>query len=84
MIARLMGTDEKAVERQLAAQGLAYKQADESWQPAQMYLSGNVRAKLKEARGLANIDPAYETNVKALEKVVRPAGRDVDSTACIC
>ncbi|HCE61486.1 MAG TPA: hypothetical protein DEQ85_00735, partial [Clostridiales bacterium] len=70
MIARLMGTDEKAVERQLAAQGLAYKQADESWQPAQMYLSGNVRAKLKEARGLANIDPAYEANVKALEKVV--------------
>lgn len=70
MIARLMGTDEKAVERQLAAQGLAYKQADDSWQPAQMYLSGNVRAKLKEARGLANIDPAYETNVKALEKVV--------------
>lgn len=70
MIARLMGTDEKSVERQLAAQGLAYKQADESWQPAQMYLSGNVRAKLKEARGLANIDPAYETNVKALEKVV--------------
>lgn len=70
MIARLMGTDEKAVERQLAAQGLAYKQADESWQPAQMYLSGNVRAKLKEARGLANIDPAYEVNVKALEKVV--------------
>lgn len=70
MIARLMGTDEKAVKRQLAAQGLAYKQADESWQPAQMYLSGNVRAKLKEARGLANIDPAYEANVKALEKVV--------------
>lgn len=70
MIARLMGTDEKAVERQLAAQGLAYKQADDSWQPAQMYLSGNVRAKLKEARGLANIDPAYEVNVKALEKVV--------------
>lgn len=70
MIARLMGTDEKAVERQLSAQGLAYKQADESWQPAQMYLSGNVRAKLKEARGLANIDPAYEANVKALEKVV--------------
>ena len=70
MIARLMGTDEKAVERQLSAQGLAYKQADESWKPAQMYLSGNVRAKLKEARGLANIDPAYEANVKALEKVV--------------
>mgnify|MGYP002710970740 FL=1 len=70
MIARLMGTDEKAVERQLSAQGLAYKQADESWKPAQMYLSGNVRAKLKEARGLANIDPAYKVNVKALEKVV--------------
>lgn len=70
MIARLMGTDEKSVERQLSAQGLAYKQADESWQPAQMYLSGNVRAKLKEARGLANIDPSYEVNVKALEKVV--------------
>ena len=33
------------------------------------YLSGNVREKLRQARTAAEADPAYTTNVEALEKV---------------
>lgn len=70
MIARLLGASEKETAEKLVAEGLAFKQKDESYLPAQSYLSGNVRAKLKEARALANIDKSYQANVDALEKVV--------------
>ena len=36
---------------------------------ADEYLSGNVREKLRQARAAAETDPAYATNVEALEKV---------------
>ena len=41
----------------------------DSWQPADEYLSGNVRAKLGVARRAAENDPSFAVNVKMLEQV---------------
>ena len=40
----------------------------QGWKPADEYLSGNVRQKLRTARRAAENDPQYEVNVAALEK----------------
>ena len=40
----------------------------QGWKPADEYLSGNVRQKLREARRAAENDPQFEINVAALEK----------------
>ncbi|KKN05512.1 hypothetical protein LCGC14_1086610, partial [marine sediment metagenome] len=42
------------------------------WEAAELYLAGNVRAKLAAAQGAAQEDPRYQHNVKALE-AVQPA-----------
>jgi hypothetical protein len=39
------------------------------WEPADRYLSGNVRAKLVAAAAAAQINPAYNRNVEALRSV---------------
>ena len=39
------------------------------WQPADEYLSGNVREKLRIAKEYAEKDPAFAVNVKMLERV---------------
>lgn len=39
------------------------------WEPADEYLSGNVRKKLAEAQAAARVNPRYERNVKALAAV---------------
>jgi len=55
--------------------------ADGSWQPADAYLSGHVRDKLKVAEAAADLDPAFERNVRAL-RAVQPADlRPSDITA---
>ena len=43
--------------------------ADGSWQTADAYLSGAVRTKLAAAQAAAELDPAYERNVRALVDV---------------
>ena len=48
----------------------------QGWQTADEYLSGNVREKLATAKLAAENDPAFQTNVEALEKV-----QPVDLTA---
>lgn len=53
-----------------------FRDSDGSLVPADLYLSGNVKAKLAEARKVAKSDPSWERNVAALEKV-QPA--DVDA-----
>ena len=40
----------------------------QGWKPADEYLSGNVRQKLREAQRAAENDPQFEINVAALEK----------------
>lgn len=70
LIARVTGKSEQQTTRELIDQKLIFKTKDGSLQSAQQYLSGNVRAKLKEARALAPIDPDYKKNIDELEKVV--------------
>lgn len=49
---------------------LAYRNPEGgAWEPADQYLSGNVRAKLAVAQASAQIDPAYHRNVEALRAV---------------
>lgn len=48
---------------------LVYALPDGTVEPADAYLSGNVKAKLAAARVAAEADPAYRRNVDALEKV---------------
>ncbi len=46
-----------------------YRNPGGDWEVADEYLSGNVRRKLEAARDAAKVDPAYQRNVDALEKV---------------
>lgn len=49
-----------------------------SYQPADEYLSGNIRQKLDEARVAASQNPMFERNIPALEKVLPPKLRAGD------
>lgn len=78
-IADLMRKPKAEVEKDLDAGDLAFRDADGNFVSATTYLSGNVRAKLKEAEMLAEGNPEYKKNVDALKKVV-PAykhGKDI-------
>jgi N12 class adenine-specific DNA methylase/adenine-specific DNA methylase len=55
--------------------------ADGSWQTADAYLSGAVRTKLAAAQAAAELDPAYERNVRALTEVQPADLRPSDITA---
>ncbi|MDO1585479.1 DEAD/DEAH box helicase family protein [Rhizobium oryzicola] len=55
--------------------------ADGSWQTADAYLSGAVRTKLAAAQAAAELDPAYERNVRALQDVQPADLRPSDITA---
>ncbi|PVE50650.1 DEAD/DEAH box helicase family protein [Rhizobium rhizogenes] len=54
---------------------------DGSWQTADAYLSGAVRTKLAAAQAAAELDPAYERNVRALQDVQPADLRPSDITA---
>ena len=66
---KLLGQHPDHVGQQLVSQGLAFLDPSDGWQAAAYYLSDNVRKKLVTARAAAAIDPRFEANVKALEKV---------------
>ncbi len=55
--------------------------ASGSWQTADAYLSGSVRTKLIAAQAAAELDPAYERNVRALTDVQPADLRPSDITA---
>ncbi len=55
--------------------------SDGSWQMADAYLSGPVRAKLAVARAAAELDPIFSRNVTALERVQPADLRPSDITA---
>ena len=55
--------------------------ADGSWQTADAYLSGTVRTKLAAAQTAAELDTAYERNVRALQDVQPADLRPSDITA---
>ena len=78
MIARLTGQKVESVTRQLIDQRLVFKDKDGNLIPAAQYLSGNVRAKLREMEGLVGIDSDYQNNVEALREVVPPTVQHTD------
>ena len=78
MVARLTGQKAESVTRQMIDQRLVFKDKDGNLIPAAQYLSGNVRAKLREMEGLTGIDSDYRNNVDALREVVPPTVQHTD------
>jgi len=67
-MSQLTGMSQNQLVADLA--GLIYKDPDGGrYVTADEYLSGNVREKLENARAAAKVEPAYQANVEALEKV---------------
>jgi len=63
-------TGRRASELQDELGSLAYRNPEGgTWETADRYLSGNVRAKLAIAQASEQIDPAYRRNVEALQAV---------------
>lgn len=69
-IAALTGETAENVTRKLLDSRLAFKNRDGMLETAEKYLSGNVRAKLRDAEALAEIDKDYTANVEELRKVI--------------
>ena len=69
-IAALTAETPEAVAKSLLERGLAFLNRDGALETAEQYLSGNVRAKLKDAKALAAGNPDYNRNVEALEKII--------------
>ena len=70
-IADLLATDAVTVTAELIADGQIFAaHRGDGWEPAVSYLSGDVRARLGDARRLVAGDARYQTNVTALEAVV--------------
>ena len=69
-IAQLTSESVEAVEREMLERSLVFLNRNGVMETAEQYLSGNVRAKLRDAQALAEGDDTYLRNVKALEEVV--------------
>jgi N12 class adenine-specific DNA methylase len=54
----------------LISESLIFKQSDGRYEISERYLSGNVKAKLREAQAAAETDPEYKHNVEALKAVI--------------
>jgi len=68
---QLTGSSPRLLQRELGS--LVYRNPEGgTWETADLYLSGNVRAKLAVARSATGLDPAYGRNIEALE-AVQPA-----------
>lgn len=67
-MSELTGQTEEELTNEL--QGLIYRDPDgEKWVTEDEYLSGDVKSKLEAAQEAAKLDPQYQKNVEALEKV---------------
>lgn len=64
-ITKVTGLSVDRAKEELA--GLVYDDPETGWTTAEQYLSGDVREKLKLARVAAKVDPAFQSNVTALE-----------------
>lgn len=67
-MASLLGKTETDVIKSLEGT-LYHNPVTDGYELAEEYLSGNVRAKLEQAKAAAKTDPTFKTNVEALEKV---------------
>ena len=70
LIAKLTGKTEADVTRELIDSRKVFKNRDGELETAEAYLSGNVRAKLRDAEALVPLDADYQKNVEALKAVV--------------
>ena len=70
LIARLTGKTEADVTRELIDSRKAFKNRAGGLEAAETYLSGNVRAKLRDAEALSLLDADYKNNVEALKSVM--------------
>ena len=70
LIARLTGKTDDEVRRELIDSRLAYKNRNGMLETAERYLSGNVRAKLRDAEAMVPMDADYQKNVEALKAIV--------------
>ncbi len=69
----IIGQSAEEVRSELAQDKLVFKSPKgDAWVPANEYLTGNVREKLKEAEVAAQTDPAYQGHVEALQDVQPP------------
>lgn len=68
-MASLLGISEEEVEKRLIDEDLAYFN-NGRYEEANLYLSGDVRQKLKQAQAKAETDERYVRNVEALKKVI--------------
>lgn len=70
MISKLSGLTQEVIAEQLSTADMIFKNRDGAYETAEQYLSGNVKAKLREAEELVLIDKAYQRNVHALTKII--------------
>ena len=70
LIAKLTGKTEADITRELLDSRKVFKNRDGVLETAEVYLSGNVRAKLRDAEALAHMDSDYQKNVDALKAVM--------------
>lgn len=70
-MASLTGMSPDAVKAQILEDGLGFENPETGMVESKSdYLSGNVRQKLAQAKAAAENDPAYQSNVTALEAVL--------------
>ena len=70
LIAKLTGKTEADVTRELIDSRKVFKNRDGLLEAAEVYLSGNVRAKLRDAEAMVPLDADYQKNVEALKTVM--------------
>lgn len=70
LIARLTGRSKEEVTRELIDSRMAFKLRNGGLEAPETYLSGNVRAKLREAEALARNDKDFQNNVEELRRVI--------------
>lgn len=68
-IGALLGVDAETAKQRLLNEALAYTLPGDQLVLAADYLSGPVRAKLRDAEVAAELDPIYQPNVEALKRV---------------
>lgn len=78
-IAENLEMDQEEVVRQITERNLAFFNPEkDTWEPAEIYLSGDIRTKLEVAKLYAMASPSvYSSNVRALENVM-PEPMDID------
>ena len=67
---QVVGHTARQLQHELGS--LVYRNPEGAWEPADQYLSGNVRAKLATARSAVALDASYQRNIEALEAVQPP------------